>query len=107
MLVSKYMLFENNELSEIVFPGGVTIHQAFGFKWGNNHHDGLSDKKLAHLRFMLSELKIIIIDEVSLLSSDMLYRIHMRVCEIFQSKKPFGGKIVFLVGDLLQVKTLG
>ena len=56
---------------------------------------------------MLSELKIIIIDEVSLLSSDMLYRIHMRVCEIFQSKKPFGGKIVFLVGDLLQVKILG
>ena len=99
------LLYEKDKLSEIiVFSGGVTIHQAFGFKWGNNHHDGLSDKKLAHLRFMLSELKIIIIDEVSLLSSDMLYRIHMRVCEIFQSKKPFGGKIVFLVGDLLQVK---
>ena len=58
---------------------------------------------MAELRFHLSELKVVIIDEVSLLNCDMLYRVHMRMSEIFQSKAPFGGRIVVLVGDIMQV----
>ena len=84
--------------------GGITIHQAFGFNWTDGYkYEALADKKLAQLRFHLGELKVIIIDEVSLLNCDMLYRIHMRLCEIFQTKAPFGGRIVLLVGDIMQV----
>ena len=87
------------------FIGGITIHQAFGFNWTDGYkYEPLADKKLAELRFHLSELKLIIIDEVSLLNCDMLYRIHMRLCEIFQNKAPFGKKCVILVGDIMQVK---
>ena len=86
------------------FKGGITIHQAFGFNWTDGYkYEPLANKKLAELRFHLSELKVVIIDEVSLLNCDMLYRVHMRMSEIFQSKAPFGGRIVLLVGDIMQV----
>ena len=63
----------------------------------------LSDKKLALFREMLSELQLIVIDEMSLLKADMLYCIHMRLCEVFQSKDLFANKSIILVGDLLQL----
>ena len=84
--------------------GGQTIHSALDLKFGDYGYDGLSDQKLAQLRFLLSELKMIIIDEVSLLGTDLFYRTHRRLCDIFQSKAPFANKVVILVGDLLQVK---
>lgn len=52
---------------------------------------------------MLSELQLIVIDEMSLLKADMLYCIHMRLCEVFQSKDLFANKSIILVGDLLQL----
>ena len=71
--------------------GGVTVHQALGFNYTEGwNYEPLGDKKLAEFRFNLSELKLIIIDEVSLLNSDMLYRLHMRLCQVFQTKAPFG-----------------
>ena len=85
-------------------PDGTTIHSAFGFDFGDEHIP-LGDKKLAETRNDLQHLKLVIIDEISFLKPDMLYKIHMRLCEIFQTKAPFGGKAILLVGDLLQVKT--
>ena len=40
---------------------------------------------------------------MSLLGSDMLYKIHVRLCEVFQTEAPFGNVSVCLVGDLLQL----
>ena len=96
----------NNEIpskNRILLSDTQTIHSALDLKFGDYGHDPLSDQKLAQLRYLLSELKVIIIDEVSLLGSDLFYRIHRRVCVIFQSKMPFANLIVILVGDLLQV----
>ena len=80
----------------------MTIHSAFGFKFGNEHQS-LSDQKKKELRKNLSCLKLLIIDEMSLLGSDMLYRIHVRLCEIFQTEALFGNISVILVGDLMQL----
>ena len=46
----------------------------------------------------LSELKLIIIDEISLVGADMLYRIHMRLTKILETPVtvPFGGINVVL-----------
>ena len=65
----------------------------------------LSDKKLANLRDLLSDLKIIIIDEFSMVSADMLLQVHQRMVQIFQTDESelFAGKSVILVGDLLQL----
>ena len=52
----------------------------------------------------MSELDLIILDEVSLIGADMLYRIHMRLREIFQCDDLFANKSIILVGDLLQLK---
>ena len=43
----------------------------------------MSDKKRAELRERLSELKLIIIDEVSMVSNMMLKHIHERLKELF------------------------
>ena len=56
---------------------------------------------------MLVDLKMIIIDEMSMIGSDMLYDIHKRLSEIrFGSLEPFGGLGLLLVGDLMQLKAI-
>ena len=88
----------------IIFLGGTTIHGAFDFKFGIEVSTS-GDKKLAQLRENLSEVKLIIIDEMSLVSADQLYKIDAKLREIFHLNKhiPFGGIAMVLVGDLLQI----
>ena len=87
--------------------GGITLNSAFDLKFGNKHLP-LGDKKLAEFRTALADLKLIIIDEISLVKADMLYQIHRRLCEIYPdcAKFPFAKRSVIAVGDLLQVKYL-
>ena len=87
-----------------ILIGGTTIHSAFDFKFGNEITYS-SDKKLAELRENLSQLKLIIIDEMSLVGADILYKIDAKLREIFNLRKdiPFAGIGIILVGDLLQI----
>ena len=86
---------------------GTTLHSAFKLgKFGKIYeYKPLSDKPLAELRENLADLKLIIIDEVSLVSADMLYTIHMRLKEIFKTSlaELFANIHIVLVGDLLQL----
>ena len=59
---------------------------------------------MAEYRNALKDLKVVIVDEMSLLSCDLLYELHLRLCQIFQSEDPFANKTIILVGDLLQLK---
>ena len=43
---------------------------------------------------------------MSMISSDVLYMIHQRLCEIFVSQDPFAGKVVLTVGDLCQLRPI-
>ena len=78
------------------------MHSAFDLNFGNEHKP-LSDQKLAKFREMYEYLKVIIIDEISLLGADTLFKIHLRLGEIFKNEELFGGRSVILVGDLLQL----
>ena len=83
---------------------GQTLHNAFGFSFGNEFFS-LGDKARDERRMELENLKIVIIDEFSLVKSDMLYQLDLRLKEVMQ--KPdwiFGGLSVFLLGDILQLK---
>ena len=82
----------------------MTIHSAFDLNFGPKHNEGLSDKKLAQYRSNLEYLKLIIIDEMSMVDSDKLYKIHRRLMEVFQSEDLFANVGIILVGDLLQVR---
>ena len=84
---------------------GVTLHTAFSFGFGSSSTSNLiSDEKLDALRKSLQYLKIIIIDEISMVSADMFYCLNKRLCSIFQNLLPFGGISIILVGDLMQLK---
>ena len=84
--------------------GGTTIHSVFGFKAGKEVTT-LSDKRLVEMREHLAHLKLIVIDEISLVGADLLYRIHKRLTELFQTDVtvPFANVNMVLVGDLLQL----
>ena len=64
----------------------------------------LSDKARDLKRKLFKNLEILIIDEISLVDSDMLYKIDLRLKEIKQNEKLFGGIALFCFGDLLQIK---
>ena len=66
--------------------GGQTIHSVFGFKFGNAV-DYLTDKKKAEIRNNFSHLKLLVIDEISMVGAELLYRIHLRLSDAFQTDK--------------------
>ena len=80
------------------------MHSGLDFKFGTAYQK-LSDK--SKLRTLLKDLELIIVDEISMINSDMLYNIHERLCEIFYpSQDPFAGKSMLLVGDIMQLKPI-
>ena len=98
----------NFKLSLLIFLGkaakninGVTVHAAFDF-WGDDYVP-LGDKKLAEVRNHFSELALILIDEMSMLSSDRLYMIEHRLCDVFQSEDTFANVATGLIGDEQQL----
>ena len=82
---------------------GMTLHSAFHFKFGNDF-TSLSDKMREEMRSSLARLKIIIIDEMSMLKSDLLYQLNLRLQEVKQNQDYFGGVAVLLFGDLMQLR---
>ena len=58
----------------------------------------LSDAKCSELRNLYSEIEVIIIDEISMVSNITLTHIHQRLCEIFgcNLKEPFAKKTLLL-----------
>ena len=66
----------------------------------------ISVKEYVKYADKLDELKLIIIDEVSMMDSKLLYKIHDKMCSVMDKPKDvlFGGVSVVLVGDLLQVR---
>ena len=83
--------------------GGATIQSIFPNKFGFDDRP-ISNKKMASLRQLLENVELIVIDEMSMFSSDGLYKLHKRLCEIYISQDYFGGKALLLVGDLMQLR---
>ena len=81
---------------------GLTLHSAFNLPFGNQYVS-LSDKLRETARHALSNLTIVVIDEMSMVKADLLYQLHMRLQEIKQNKMDFGGVSIILCGDLLQL----
>ena len=90
---------------------GTTKHTALGIPVG---HFGtklppLLDQMKCSLRNHLSDLKVIIIDDISMASNKLLFYVHLRLNEIFGSANndTFTGITVIVVGDLLQLPPVG
>ena len=65
----------------------------------------MSDKTKTQFRLSLSELRLIILDEISMVSNITLIHIHQRLKEIFGSfsSQLFAGISIITVGDLYQL----
>jgi ATP-dependent DNA helicase PIF1 len=83
---------------------GQTLHSSFGFNFDNKHYS-LSDKTRDEKRTLFKNLKIVIIDEVSMVKSDMLYQLDLKLQELKERVGvPFGGVAVIDLGDILQLR---
>ena len=101
---------------------GMTVHAAFAlydsFAQGRskraaaqrNIYNPLSADTRNTLRNSMDNLFVVIIDEISMLSADDLYKLHMRLQEIMNVRTPdtrFGNVTVIAVGDLFQLPAIG
>ena len=84
---------------------GSTFYFSLGFDFSSKH-SSLNEKEKEMKREQLKNLKILIIDEFSMLKADILYRIHLRLREVTQINEDFGGVTIFLFGDPAQLKPI-
>ena len=86
--------------------GGTTIHSALGIPVTQNKNElkPMSAELKNKFRNRLWNLKVIIIDEVSMVGAGTLQNIHKRLVEIFETDVPFAGRSVLFVGDLNQLR---
>ena len=85
--------------------GGVTVHRLLQLPI---EHEGRAAGywRLGNLKVMcrsLSQLRLLIVDEVSMLSTLNLAYVHLRLDEIFGRDQWFGGVNMLFVGDILQL----
>ena len=82
---------------------GLTLSSAFGLPFGNKHFS-LSDKLRDQKIRIMKNLKLVIIDEISMVKADMLYQLDLRLQELKEKVgKPFGGLSILAFGDLMQL----
>lgn len=80
---------------------GVTLHSAFKLpaNQATSFHK-LSESDANTLRLKFAKLKLIIIDEISMVSYIQLQQVDDRLRQIFQTDNDFGGISVLAVGHL-------
>ena len=88
--------------------GGVTIHRLFQLPIEHDSKTAgywsLPKTSQKVMKTSLRNVKIIIIDEVSMVSSLNLAYIHLRLEELFGGNDWFGSRNMLFVGDLLQLQ---
>ena len=85
-----------------IAAGGQTMHSFFGFPMqamGPHTEINFSYEKIELLR----EIDTIIVDEASMVRSDMVDGMDRCLRMVFKTNMPFGGKQVIFVGDLFQL----
>ena len=82
----------------------TTIHSGLGINAGSKLYS-LNDKQRETLRNKLSEVRLIIIDEISMVSSILFYQVNQRLNELFRysGNEPFAVLPVIVCGDVFQL----
>ena len=88
--------------------GGYTIHNLFSIPLdAKPPYRGLKNKGLLEIQQRLSDIRILIIDEISMVDKTLLLYIHGRLKQIKQllksSHAPFGNISILAVGDFFQL----
>ena len=101
--------------------GGVTLHSMFQLPFGGFIPDAKANNFTENLKFetpnsikrqfkmsgqkkaVIQNMELLVIDEVSMLRSDLLDAIDCTLQAIRKNKLPFGGVQVLFIGDMLQL----
>ncbi|XP_035683454.1 uncharacterized protein LOC118420666 [Branchiostoma floridae] len=87
---------------------GLTLHSAFLLETTTKSHEyrSLGSDKLNTLRSRLSKLRLLIIDEVSMVGANILLQVHRRLEDIMGAgtDTTFGNVSILAVGDLYQLQ---
>jgi ATP-dependent DNA helicase PIF1 len=91
-------------LSAILIDG-ITIHRYAGIGTGDKDIDTYYKKisKMKNLRDRWRNTKILIIDEISMMDSELFDKLEILAKKIRKNDKPFGGIQIILSGDFLQL----
>ena len=85
--------------------GGTTVHSALGLNVSqNNRVSRMSESTRNTIRSKLWHLKLIIIDEVSMIGSSTLRKIDNQLKQIFDTDQKFGGISIVFFGDFNQLR---
>jgi len=95
-----------------LMPGAETIHALLGLatvekKSKDKKQDGLNPVALQTLITKFEKIDVLVFDEISMVSSELLGEISERLSLLCSNKAPFGGKSVLLLGDFMQLPPVG
>jgi hypothetical protein len=79
-----------------------TIHALFKFVIGKTIDD-FSVKKMETLTELLRNVQFLLIDEISMVSQEILFEIHRLLCKMHNNQLPFGGINIIVLGDFGQL----
>ncbi len=86
---------------EVLLPQGRTFHSVFK-TWSP---DLSASNAIDEIQIALggNKLKIVVVDEVSMLSTQFLILLDSRLRAIYKPDVPFGGISILLIGDFVQL----
>ena len=93
--------------------GGTHIHELFSLRVTNGHEtpQRTAEKACRHLRsyrpdkiILLRRLRVLIIDEIAVVSGELLVTLHLILQQVRGIKMPFGGLCVVGTGDEFQTE---
>ena len=82
---------------------GLTLTSTFKFGYGNQFFS-MDNRDRDRRKTQLAKLVMVIIDEISFVKSDMLYMLNLRLQEVKENNKPFGGVAILCFGDIFQLQ---
>ncbi len=121
-LVTKYLSQLDKECGEIVFLSafqgsaafnidGRTLHSLFSIPVNAADFKDLTEPKLIELQKRLANIRLLVIDEISLVSRTLFDQVHSRMKQLKGlSREPhawFGNTSVLTVGDYFQLPAVG
>lgn len=81
--------------------GGSTIHRFFSFDVDKPYFSTRVYETLQP--YVMDAFDVIVIDEVSMVRSDIMHAIYLSLTKSDPQKRPWGGKMIRVVGDLCQL----
>lgn len=83
--------------------GATTVHSFLGIGMGRESAEALARAAPKRIVERIRSLDILVIDEISMISADLLAKISEYLCMIRRDDAPFGGIQIVLCGDFCQL----